>query len=389
LLDIAKTRAALGNNDSAISYARKGLVMSVQTKSKPHIRDSYEILYTVYRALRQTDSAFYYYQSYIAMKEAVMNDQTRGKLAAYEYEHKIELLDKEKLISDQHLRIQQQQFEQESFQKKILLGSIIALILTGVIVFRAIMFKRKNEKLQLENELRMQQLQNEKTKAEMQRQATELEMQALRSQMNPHFIFNCLSSINRFILKNEMETASDYLTKFSRLIRMVLNNSKQIFIPLEDELEMLRLYLDLERLRFKNSFDYSITFTNSIDIGNVFIPPLLLQPFAENAIWHGLMHKEGLGHLEISLSVEEKILCCIITDEGIGRIKAAMFKSKSAEKQKSMGLQITKERLALLNQDTGEQMFLHIEDITGDDGNDAGTRVILRMHYKNLIETCT
>ncbi len=145
MLDIAKTRAALGNNDSAISYARKGLVMSVQTKSKPHIRDSYEILYTVYRALRQTDSAFYYYQSYIAMKEAVMNDQTRGKLAAYEYEHKIELLDKEKLISDQHLRIQQQQFEQESFQKKILLGSIIALILTGVIVFRAIMFKRKNE----------------------------------------------------------------------------------------------------------------------------------------------------------------------------------------------------------------------------------------------------
>ena len=196
-------------------------------------------------------------------------------------------------------------------------------------------------------------------------------MQALRAQMNPHFIFNCLSSINRFILKNETEAASNYLTKFSRLIRTVLTNSKKPFISLEDELEMLGLYLDMEKLRFKDSFDYRIIFVNTIDAGNVFVPPLLLQPFAENAIWHGLMHKEGQGNLTIELSIDEKILTCIITDNGIGRNKAAQIKSKSAEKQKSMGLKITKERLAHLNRDNDEEAFFKIEDVTDANGKPA------------------
>src|SRR5258705_1706085 len=153
----------------------------------------------------------------------------------------------------------------------------------------------------------MQQLESEKKQVELQRQAVELEMQALRAQMNPHFIFNCLSAINRIILKNESKTASDYLTRFSRLIRMVLINSQKAMIPLEDELQMLRLYLDMERLRFKNSFDYTISFTNAIDAGAVLIPSLLLQPFCENAVWHGLMQKEEQGHLTIELSKRDNI----------------------------------------------------------------------------------
>jgi LytS/YehU family sensor histidine kinase len=141
---------------------------------------------------------------------------------------------------------------------------------------------------------------------------------------------------------------------------MVLTNSKKSFISLEDELEMLCLYLEMEKLRFKDSFDYSITFTNSIEAGNVFVPPLLLQPFVENAIWHGLMHKDGQGHLEIELSIDKKILTCNIIDNGVGRSKAAEYKSKSVEKVKSMGLQITTQRLALLNKDHKEQTFFHI-----------------------------
>jgi LytS/YehU family sensor histidine kinase len=212
-------------------------------------------------------------------------------------------------------------------------------------------------------------------------------MQAMRAQMNPHFIFNCLSSINRFILKNETEAASDYLTKFSRLIRMVLTNSTKTFITLEDELDMLKLYLDMERLRFKDSFDYSITFTNSIDADNIFVPPLLLQPFVENAIWHGLMHKaEGQGKLEVALNIEDKILTCIIADNGVGREKAAAYKSKSAEKQKSMGLTITAKRLSLLNKDLGEQTSFKFEDIRDEEGKPAGTRVILKMLCRNGME---
>jgi hypothetical protein len=261
--------------------------------------------------------------------------------------------------------------------------------ITAALAIVALIYSLVRWRLQLKFRHQLEQSEKEKQLAEFQQQKVELEMQALRAQMNPHFIFNCLSSINRFILKNESEAASDYLTKFSRLIRMVLNNSKKTFISLEDELEMLRLYLEMERLRFQYSFDYNISFRNEIDPSGIFIPPLLLQPFAENAIWHGLMHKEGNGHLDIELSLENKILTCTISDDGIGRKSAAVIKSKSVEKEKSLGLQITTERLALLNRDIAEQTYFTIEDVTDKTGNAAGTKVILKIKHKDLAETIT
>jgi sensor histidine kinase YesM len=123
-----------------------------------------------------------------------------------------------------------------------------------------------------------------------------------------------------------------------------------------------------------------------IDTACVFIPPLLLQPFVENAIWHGLMHKQAKGCLEIALSIDEKILTCIITDDGIGRGKAALINSKSAEKNKSMGVQITIDRLALLSRTENGQARFNIEDLTDGEGNAAGTKVTLKMKYRNLAE---
>jgi sensor histidine kinase YesM len=238
-------------------------------------------------------------------------------------------------------------------------------------------------KLRVEEEFKMQRLENDKKQTELQQRATELEMQALRTQMNPHFIFNCLSSINRFILKNETETASDYLTRFSRLIRMVLINSRRPLITLEDELEMLRLYLDLERMRFHEGFDYHINFKNNIDAGDVLIPPLILQPFCENAIWHGLMQKEGTGRLDISLNMEDNVLHCSITDNGIGREKAEMIKSKSVEKEKSLGLKITSDRLDLFNRNEDMQTSYNIDDLFDQNGDACGTRVNVRIRYEN------
>jgi tetratricopeptide (TPR) repeat protein len=382
LLDISKTYVALQNTDSALYYVRKGLSLGPLAWDKKLNYEGFYILYEVYDKLHQSDSSFFYYRQYIALKDAILTDQIKRRLFAYTYEQKIELLNKEK-------QIQQANLEKESFLKEMLITGILILLILSVFIFRYIMLKRKNERHQreiVENELQIQKLESERTKAELQQQATELEMQALRAQMNPHFIFNCLSSINGFILKNESEPASDYLTKFSRLIRMVLTNSKKAFITLGDELEMLKLYLEMERLRFQYSFEYNISFKNEIDCENIFIPPLLLQPFAENAIWHGLMQKEGHGHLEIELSLENKLLTCVITDNGIGRNKAALMKSKSAAQQKSMGLQITTERLALLNQGMKAQTFFNIEDITDEKGTAAGTRVILKMNYRDLAE---
>jgi LytS/YehU family sensor histidine kinase len=194
-------------------------------------------------------------------------------------------------------------------------------------------------------------------------------------------------------LKNEPDKASDYLTRFSRLIRMVLINSQRSLITLEDELEMLTIYLDMERMRFKNTFNYNIIFSNRVDAGAIFIPPLLLQPFCENAIWHGLRHhadqqteKQEPGRLDIVLNMEGKVLHCTITDNGIGRQKATEIKSKSAEEKKSLGLKITTERLALLNQEKNAFTSYDIEDLEDETGNATGTRVNLKISYKETTE---
>jgi sensor histidine kinase YesM len=210
-------------------------------------------------------------------------------------------------------------------------------------------------------------------------------MQALRGQMNPHFIFNSLSSINWFIMENDKDTASDYLTRFSRLMRMVLNAQRPM-IPLEDELKMLQLYLDMERLRLEYSFDYSITFTNTIDAGSVSIPPMLLQPFCENAIWHGFRNKEGQGHININIRTEDHLLECVVTDNGIGRKQAAAFKKKSPKAEQSFGLDITRERLALFSEENDADADFEMEDVEDENGICKGTRVILKIAYKELIE---
>ncbi|WP_205510614.1 tetratricopeptide repeat-containing sensor histidine kinase [Longitalea arenae] len=375
LLDIGKTYLALENNEAALEYGRKGLAIALETRAKQFIRDGFLILSTAFDRMQQADSSNFYYRNYIYWKESIANDQLKAKFTAYRYEEQIKLLDKEN-------QLQQQLLKQSSEHKKMLTIVIGLLLLFGIIFIRFIMLKRKI----LQNELQIQKLENDRKQAAFQQQATELEMQALRAQMNPHFIFNCLSSINSFILKNESEAASDYLTKFARLIRMVMHNSKEAVITLEDELEMLQLYLDMERLRFKKAFDYTITFKNEVDASFIYIPPLLLQPFAENAIWHGLLHKEGKKHLSIAFSEENNLLHCSIVDNGIGREAATTVEGKSPEKQKSMGLKITRQRLALFNGVKDLQNVLAIEDLFDQDGRATGTRVQLTIRIKRNTE---
>ena len=314
-------------------------------------------------------------QQYNALRDSVVSDQFMFKLSNYKKQAAFKKQQEQVTLLDKDNKWKEEELKHASEITWILIVGLFIAALSGFIIYKNLSLKRKNEKLE-----------NQKKQSELNLKAIELETQTLRSQMNPHFIFNCLSSINRFILKNKTEEASDYLTKFSRLIRMVLNNSKQSFISLEDELETLRLYLEMERLRFKNSFDYSFTYNNSVEAGNIFIPPLLLQPFAENAIWHGLMHKREKGFLYFDFCAEERFLICIITDNGVGREQAELLKSKSAERQKSMGLKITTERLSLLNNNSNEQTFFTIEDLTNENGNASGTRVHLKIFYKEMTE---
>jgi putative methionine-R-sulfoxide reductase with GAF domain len=213
-----------------------------------------------------------------------------------------------------------------------------------------------------------------------QQKMTEVEMQALRAQMNPHFIFNSLNSINRYIVKSDQATASLYLTRFARLIRLILDNSNSKNVILSHELEALKLYIEMEALRFDKKFDYSIVVDESVNPDSVEVPPLIIQPYVENAIWHGLLHKDTPGCLCIAISMhEENMLECIIEDNGVGRQKAKELKSKSATTRKSLGMKLTEDRLTLLNKYAELNASVDIIDLTNGNDEAGGTKVILKI----------
>ncbi|MEM9885425.1 MAG: histidine kinase [Bacteroidota bacterium] len=224
--------------------------------------------------------------------------------------------------------------------------------------------------------------------AEFNRKIAEIEMTALRAQMNPHFLFNVLNSIKLYMVQNDARTASRYLTKFSRLIRLILNNSKSSMISLEEELNALKLYIEMENFRFNDKFDYNIRVDESIPIASVKIPPMILQPYVENAIWHGLMHKEdarGLLLINIQKSKNDTGLYFIIEDNGIGRERAMQIKTRTANKHKSVGMQITKDRIAIANQLFNTNASVEIVDLKNDTKS-IGTRVVVHLPLQEVEE---
>lgn len=208
------------------------------------------------------------------------------------------------------------------------------------------------------------------------------QLTALRAQMNPHFIFNALNSVQQYMLQGNVEEANRYLSKFSRLQREILNHCDQNFITLEKEIDMLQLYLELEQLRFGDSFNYSIELNAHVDSNEIRIPPMILQPFVENAIWHGLMPKNGHRNVQINFSLqEEHLLACTIRDNGIGRAAAAKLKQESgATGHQSKGLRLVYERLAILEQQYQQPFKATIADLTHINGEVAGTEVQLLLY---------
>ena len=225
--------------------------------------------------------------------------------------------------------------------------------------------------------------QKEATNRAYEKKIAEVEMHALRAQMNPHFMFNSLNSINNFILKNDPENASGYLTKFSRLMRLILDNSRSEWILLENELKALELYIQLEVVRFDEVFEYELILDPGVDIATTYVPPMIIQPYVENAIWHGLLHRHAPGgKLVIRIWRENEVLHINVEDNGVGRQEAAFRKSKSATKQKSHGLKITAERIDIVNRIYNVDAKVNIDDLTGHNGTATGTKVSLTLKDK-------
>ena len=209
---------------------------------------------------------------------------------------------------------------------------------------------------------------------------SELNQTNLRQQMNPHFIFNTLNSIQYYVFQNDKISSNNYMTKFASLIRKTLENSRHTEISIKEELDALHLYLELEELRFKEKFDWTIRVDEEIDTLAYKIPTMLIQPYVENAITHGLMNKEnGKGRILVELQLQKDQILCTIEDNGIGRAKAMEIKQKKDNHHQSMGTNITESRLKLVNEIYGKSMIVSYTDLLDEIGEPAGTKVEMNI----------
>ena len=277
----------------------------------------------------------------------------------------LEIISKRKV--DEELQLSKAKLEIEEFEKtfkqldekviktKKAYKYLIILVVFGSLLI-GLFWYHKTQK----EKLRISQHQEQLTNKE--RIAIEAELNTIRSQMNPHFMFNSLNSINEFIQNDSGEDASNYLVKFSRLMRFTLNYSKRKFVTLEEEIELLKLYIELENLRFYNSIDFSLTINKGVNPNKTHIPPMMLQPFIENAIWHGLMAKEDERKLKLRFAENQENLICEIEDNGIGRHASEAQKSNRAN-HKSHGIGLTQRRLELLKSIHGKEAGVEVVDL--------------------------
>jgi tetratricopeptide (TPR) repeat protein len=201
------------------------------------------------------------------------------------------------------------------------------------------------------------------------------EQRLLRAQMNPHFLFNSLASIQNYIINEDTDKASIYLSRFSQLVRNILENSVEEYVPLEKEIETIRIYLELQKVRYTGKFDFLIDIDTDIDIETVRVPPMLAQPFIENAIEHGIRHKESPGHIDIRFRLEDSLIRFDVEDDGVGREKAREIETKHGARHRSMATSITIDRLATINKKLKKKIGMKIEDLKDEEGIGIGTRV--------------
>lgn len=285
-------------------------------------------------------------------KEQEISQAARFNKSIAEKQNRITTLETDRKLTLSQVELSEEKNKSQQLIIYSLIGGLFLLAVTAYLMFKYI----KQQKLA--NNL--------------------LALKSLRSQMNPHFIFNALNSVNSFIATNDERTANKYLSDFSKLMRAVLENSEEDFIPLQKEIELIELYTKLEHFRFKDKFEYTINIDKTIDIEAYQIPPMLLQPYIENAVWHGLRYKNDMGLLEISITKKQKgVIAITIADNGIGRKKSKSLKTQNQQKHNSKGLGNIKKRVSILNQMYKDKVDVYIDDNTTE--GDVGTKVVVTL----------
>ena len=345
-----------------INLLKNAFQIAEATYYKEGMMQSANLLSALYDEEKKKDSSMYYFHIYRAGYDSIFSEKNRRSVVIKEADWKI----KRKEIENAHLHeISKIQEKELSIKNWLLAGSGILLLLLVIIAF----FIYKNIQTEKKREV-----------SSFKQYIAETKMQALRAQMNPHFLFNSLNSIENFIMKNEKRAASDYLNKFSTLIRMILDSSRVEKVPFAQDFEAIGLYVELEQLRFNHKFKFTTFLSDGLLNNDYMVPPLLIQPFVENAIIHGLSHSEK-EYLELKISVKAEVDSLIyeIEDNGIGRIQSKKYKINGGRSHESLGLKVTMERIAILNTQNKDEASLDITDLYNPAGEPTGTLVRLKL----------
>ena len=380
--------------DSSLFYYNKSLRHSMQAKNFGASANSLGNIGTIYRDLGETEKAISYYKKAIDQAEKINDIYTlswvhsdmskmylmkKDTARAYEYFVLFKKFSDSLLVQRNSLGMlnAKVRYEADTRNKEVELLSlkiknqrILNYGILGFTVLTLAIMILLFSRTRIKSRQRL---------SEMNRRISEVTQANLRQQMNPHFIFNTLNSIQYYMYQHDKLATNNYLTKFSSLMRKVLENSQHTSVRLQDELDALKLYLELESLRFKDKFDYEISVDEDIDTLVYKVPTMLIQPYVENSISHGLMPKDGKGYVKVDLRLENSHILCTIEDNGIGREAAQERKKQKNDDHNSFGTQITSSRLDLENSIYGTSLKTTFTDIVNGDGEASGTRVEIHI----------
>lgn len=317
---------------TALNFQQQALIIAQKIKSYSLMAQILEDISNTYEKSGSFSNALNIYKQSVVLRDTIFNDAQKQAIVRLEMQYAFDKKEAaQKALNDKQQALAKQEISKQKLVKNI--SIITGAILLSAIIISFVFYKKRKD------------AETKKKDAEFNAEVTETEMKALRAQMNPHFIFNSLNSIADYIDKNETQTASEFTAKFAKLMRMVLENSEQKEISLSEDLKALELYMQLEKFRLKNKFYYHIRVAENIDQHNTLIPPLILQPFVENSIWHGIANKDGDGEINISIYKKDGMINCVVEDNGEG-MKAL---KDVAHEKKSLGMKITKARIDILN----------------------------------------
>lgn len=320
--------------------------------------EAYENLAKAYEQRGELEEALKNYKEAAAIADSLARLRDFALREALDLNGKLAERDEEILRMQQQKELNDAALRQQRNISLLLMAGFIVLLIAGFFVLRNYRAKRRANKL--------------------------LALRSLRSQMNPHFIFNSLNSINSFISRNDERSANRYLSNFSRLMRTVMEHSSHDFVPLSAELQVLELYLSLEHFRFADKFEYTFEVDPNIQADQIEVPPMLIQPYIENAIWHGLRYKATPGVLRVAFRQDGDKLIGVVEDNGIGRKRSAELKTKNQRTHKSTGLKNTAQRVELINSLYGKGVSVSISDLE-EAHEDCGTRVEIVIPYQNTL----